>query len=116
MSPIVALMRVALRRAAKCTGRGTLAVFRSPAFNFDPVNAFSAQASFARRMRPHVEAHDGFVFLDNYAATLDASFPRDASLGTRFDRNSAFHYLDAGRYLMTNLLLHVLRLVTSPPS
>ena len=108
----LALMRRALKRAATCpTGKSTLAIFRSPAFNFDPVNSFAAQGSFARRMRPSVEADDFAIFLDNYQATYSAAFPSDAAIGARFDRNSAFHYLDAGRYLMAQLVLHVLRLL-----
>ena len=81
----------------------------------DPVNSFTAQASFARRMRPLVEADDFAIFLDNYEATFSAAFPSagvDPDIGVRFDRNSAFHWLDAGRYLMANLLLHVLRLLS----
>ena len=114
MAKSLTIMRAALRRAARCTGTRTLPLFRSPAFNFDPVNSFAAQASFARRMRPSVEAEGFAVFLDVYPATLDAAFPPpgiDPAIGARFDRNSAFHYLDAGRYLMANLLLHVLRLL-----
>ena len=137
------LMRSALQRAARCTGHTPLVIFRSPAFNLyapsphlehpafvssltvrssrvpsvcsDPVNSFTAQASFARRMRPLVEADDFAIFLDNYEATFSAAFPSagiDPAIGVRFDRNSAFHWLDAGRYLMTNLLLHVLRLLS----
>ena len=34
-----------------------------------------------------------------------------AAIGARFERNSAVHSLDSGRYLMANLLLHVLRLL-----
>ena len=65
-----------------------------------------------RRMRPFVEEENFAIFLDNHAATLSAAFPPDPAIGVRFDRNSAFHYLDAGRYLMAQLLLHVLRLLT----
>ena len=32
----LSLMAASLRRAERCTGRRTLAIFRSPAFNFDP--------------------------------------------------------------------------------
>ena len=53
---------------------GTLAVFRSPAFNFDPVNTFHQQAAFAQRMRPIVEEF-GAVFVDLFPATLRAAFP-----------------------------------------
>jgi hypothetical protein len=94
---------------------GTLAVFRSPAFNFDPVNTFHQQAAFAQRMRPIVEEF-GAVFVDLFPATLRAAFPPPSvpdaeQIAIRFDRNSAFHYLDAGRYLMAQILLHVLRLL-----
>ena len=34
----------------------------------------------------------------------------DPAAAVRFDRNSAFHFLDGGRYLMAQLLLHALRL------
>ena len=57
----------------------------------DPVNSFTAQASFARRMRPLVEADDFAIFLDNYEATFSAAFPSagvDPDIGVRFDRNS----------------------------
>ena len=112
MARSLAIMRTALKRAERCTGQPTLCIFRSPAFNFDPVNSFAAQAAFASRMRPRVEQPRGFaLFLDAYPATLDAAFPSDPTIGARFDRNSAFHYLDAGRYVMGNLLLHVLRLL-----
>ena len=62
-------------------------------------------------MRAAVEADDFAIFLDNYKATYAAAFPADADIGARFDRNSAFHYLDAGRYIMANLLMHVFRLL-----
>ena len=108
-------MRAALDRADACLERRTLTLFRSPAFNFDPVNTFSQQAAFAERMRPVVEAA-GAIYVDQYEATLRAAFPPptmpDAEqVAIRFDRNSAFHYLDAGRYLMAQILLHVLRLL-----
>jgi hypothetical protein len=102
------IMRAALRRAERCTGERTLCIFRSPAFNFDPVNSFAAQASFAARMRPSVERHGFALFLDVYPATFDAAFPADPAIRARFDRNSAFHYLDAGRYIMAQSLLHML--------
>ena len=110
----LALMASALRHARDCNGQRTLAIFRSPAFNFDPVNSFSSQASFEERMRPSVEHHEDFVFLDNYKATFSAAFPsleEDQAIAVRFDRGSAFHYLDAGRYIMCQLLLHTLQLL-----
>lgn len=66
-------------------------------------------------MQPVVEEF-GAIFLDQYRATLQAAFPMNGTSGgvevaIRFDRNSAFHYLDAGRYLMTQVLLHVLSLL-----
>ena len=109
------LMETALSRARACTGHATLAVFRSPAFNFDPVNTFQQQITFEKRMRPIVEQHKNFLFLDYYRATFDAAFPShapDPSIAVRFDRNSAFHYLDAGRYLMMQILLHIFRLLS----
>ena len=68
------LMRTALTHADLCLGHRTLAVFRSPAFNFDPVNTFKQQAAFAQRMRPIVEEF-GAVFVDLFPATLRAAFP-----------------------------------------
>lgn len=61
-------------------------------------------------MRHVVEEH-GFYFLDMHAATLKAAFPADpaSSPAAKFDRNSAFHWLDAGRYLMSQILMHALR-------
>ena len=67
-------MRTALNHADLCLGQHTLAVFRSPAFNFDPVNTFKQQAAFAQRMRPIVEEF-GAVFVDLFPATLRAAFP-----------------------------------------
>jgi hypothetical protein len=111
----LALMSSALRRARNCTGHRALAIFRSPAFNFDPVNTFASQESFEGRMRSVVERHEDFVFLDNYKATFDAAFPSsDASIGVQFDRGSAFHYLDQGRYLMVHLLLRTFQLLVPP--
>ena len=70
----LSLMRTALNHADLCLGQHTLAVFRSPAFNFDPVNTFKQQAAFAQRMRPIVEEF-GAVFVDLFPATLRAAFP-----------------------------------------
>ena len=81
------LMRTALNHADLCLGQHTLAVFRSPAFNFDPVNTFKQQAAFAQRMRPIVEEF-GAVFVDLFPATLRAAFPPpsvpDATLRAAF--------------------------------
>ena len=60
-------------------------------------------------MRPHVEKHDFAIFLDTYTATYDAAF-EGREHRPEFDRNSAFHYLDA-RYVMADLLLHVFALL-----
>lgn len=115
----LSILRAALDRSDACLGRRTLAIFRSPAFNFDPVNTFGQQATFARRMRPIVEEF-GALFVDQHDATYRAAFPAEAAGGAqvaiRFDRNSAFHYLDAGRYLMAQILLHVLRLLAAAPA
>ena len=43
--------------------------------------------------------------------TSSPQVPDAEQIAIRFDRNSAFHYLDAGRYLMAQILLHVLRLL-----
>ena len=83
----LSLMRTALNHADLCLGQHTLAVFRSPAFNFDPVNTFKQQAAFAQRMRPIVEEF-GAVFVDLFPATLRAAFPPpsvpDATLRAAF--------------------------------
>ena len=100
---------VALRAQDACLGRRTLVVFRSPAFNFDPVNTPRQQAAFGRHMRPIVE-EAGMVYIDNYPATYDAVFQRTPH-AIKFAKNSAFHYLNAGRYLMCQLLLHTLQLL-----
>ena len=68
-----ALMHNALRRADACVGRRTQLLFRSPGFNFDPVNSPQNQAAFSASMRPIVEEY-GMVYIDNYPATFDAVF------------------------------------------
>ena len=60
-------------------------------------------------MRPIVE-DAGMIYLDNYPATVDAVFQRTPH-AIKFAKNSAFHYLNAGRYLMAQILLHSLRLL-----
>jgi hypothetical protein len=102
-------MRAALRTSDACLGRRTLTIFRSPAFNFDPVNTFRQQAAFSRHMRPLVE-EAGMVYVDNYPATYDAVFQQTPH-AIKFAKNSAFHYLNAGRYLMAQILLHAIRLL-----
>lgn len=89
----------------------TTLIFKSPAFNIDPVNLFRQQANFARRMRPMVEAA-GVTFLDTYPATRHAVMQHTAG-AIRFDHFSTFHFHDAGRYIQAQLLLHVLRLLST---
>ena len=63
-----------LRGDVKHACRGgvpTELIFRSPAFNIDPVNSFKQQEMFARRVRPMVEGL-GMTFLDTYPATRHA--------------------------------------------
>lgn len=102
-------MRSALRRADVCLGRRTLVIFRSPAFNFDPVNSFRQQAAFSRHMRPIVE-EAGMFYVDNYPSTYDAVF-QSTPRAIKFAKNSAFHYLNAGRYIMAQIMMHTLRLL-----
>ena len=64
-------------------------------------------------MRPVVEA-SGFVYIDNYVSTFDAAFQPPAT-AIKFARNSAFHYLDAGRHLMAQLLFQALQLFAPRP-
>ena len=101
------LMRSALRRADACVGRRTQLLFRSPGFNFDPVNSPQNQAAFSQSMRPIVE-DAGMIYIDNYPATYDAVF-QPTPQAVKFAKNSAFHYLNAGRYLMAQLLLHAMQ-------
>jgi hypothetical protein len=69
------LIATAVRHADSCSGggRSTALIFRSPAFNLDPVNTYKQQANFQRRVRPMVEAAGGITFLDFYTATRDAA-------------------------------------------
>lgn len=103
-------MRSALRASDACLGRRTLTIFRSPAFNFDPVNTPRQQAAFGRYMRPLVE-EAGMLYIDNYPSTYDAVFQKTPH-AIKFAKNSAFHYLNAGRYLMAQLVLHSMRLLS----
>ena len=107
------LLRRAVKVADACVGARTLLIFRSPAFNFDPVNSFAEQASFAQRMRPLVEATNT-VFLDNYNATYAATFELPGNQALKFAPRSAFHYRNAGRYVMAQLMLRLLGLFAKP--
>ena len=60
-------------------------------------------------MRPLVE-EAGFVYVDNYAATYEAVF-QETPHAIKFAMNSAFHYLNAGRYLMAQLVLGAFQLL-----
>jgi hypothetical protein len=93
-------------------GRSTALIFRSPAFNLDPVNTYKQQANFQRRVRPMVEAAGGITFLDFYTATRDAAL-QNTPHAIRFDHFSTFHYFDAGRYLQAQTLLHALKLLNT---
>ena len=65
-------------------------------------------------MRPIVEEY-GMVYIDNYPATYDAVF-QSTPHAIKFAKNSAFHYLNAGRYLMAQLVLHALQQLAPAPS
>ena len=92
------LISQATRAADRCQGavdggsRGrtghTQLIFRTPAFNIDPVNTFKQQAHFSRRVRPMVEAA-GATFLDAYPATRNAVL-QPTSHAIRFDHFSTF--------------------------
>ena len=101
------LMQQALRRADACVGRRTQLIFRSPGFNFDPMNSPQNQQAFSSYMRPIVEEY-GMLYIDNYPATYHAVF-QNTPHATKFAKNSAFHYLNAGRYLMAQLVMHALK-------
>ena len=73
------------------------------------MNTPRQQAVFGRYMRPLVE-EAGMLYIDNYPATYDAVFQR-TPYAIKFAKNSAFHYLNAGRYLMAQILLHTLRML-----
>ena len=108
------LIATAVRHADSCSGggRSTALIFRSPAFNLDPVNTYKQQANFQRRVRPMVEAAGGITFLDFYTATRDAAL-QNTPHAIRFDHFSTFHYFDAGRYLQAQTLLHALKLLNT---
>lgn len=106
------IITAAMQRADDCNGRRqTTLIFRSPAFNIDPVNTFRQQRTFQHRVRPMVEAV-GATFLDMYTATRQAVLQRTPH-AVRFDHFSAFHFHDTGRYIQAELLLHTLRLLLS---
>jgi hypothetical protein len=52
----------------------------------------------------------GATFVDMHTASRDAA-TQDTSHAIRFDHFSTFHFNDAGRYLQSQILLHVLRLL-----
>lgn len=52
-------VRTAVARSDACLGRATPLLFRSPAFNFDPLNTPQQQAQFGQLMRPLVEEQVG---------------------------------------------------------
>ena len=100
-----------MARVQRCTGKTPLVVFRSPAYNFDPVNSLKAQMRFSSMMRPLVQKA-GVFYLDNFDATYRAAFQRPPAI--KFARGSTFHYVNAGRYLMAQNLLHLLSVVSAP--
>lgn len=109
----LALITDAVRRADACTrpagDERTHLIFRSPAYNIDPVNSFRQQRTFAKRVRPLVESL-GVTFVDHYTATRDAVL-QPTPHAIRFDHFSTFHFHDAGRYIQAQLLLHALRVL-----
>ena len=76
------------------------------------MNTPRQQAAFGRHMRPLVE-EASMVYVDNYPATYDAVFQRTPQ-AIKFAKNSAFHYLNGGRYLMAQMLLHAMSLLVPP--
>ena len=50
------------------------------------------------------------LYVDNYPATYDAVF-QSTPHAIKFAKNSAFHYLNAGRYLMAQLVLGAFQLL-----
>ena len=60
-------------------------------------------------MRPLVE-EAGMLYIDNYPSTYDAVF-HGPPHAIKFAKNSAFHYLNAGRYLMAQIMLHTLKML-----
>ena len=59
-------------------------------------------------MQPLVEAA-GVYYLDNFNATYAAAFQPSPAL--KFAQGSTFHYLNAGRYLMAQLVLGAFQLL-----
>ena len=74
------------------------------------MNSPQNQERFSASMRPIVEEY-GMLYIDNYPATYDAVF-QNTPHAIKFAKNSAFHYLNAGRYLMAQMLLHAMHLLT----
>ena len=74
------------------------------------MNSPQNQERFSASMRPIVEEY-GMLYIDNYPATYDAVF-QNTPHAIKFAKNSAFHYLNAGRYLMAQILLHAVRLLS----
>ena len=133
-----------MRRSDRCTRRKSIGIFRSPAYNFDPVNTMRQQHAYEAAVRPLVESANVF-YLDNFrcvparstppaappaptrhasvrrvrprliarlswrSATYRAAFQPAPSI--KFARGSTFHYLDAGRHLMAQSLLHLFALL-----
>ena len=98
-----------LRKESGNAPAKTLLIFRSPAFNFDTMNSNSELQAYEGLMRPLVEAA-GVLYLDQYAATRAAAFQPAPAI--KFAQGSTFHYLNAGRYLMAQTLLHTMHLLT----
>ena len=73
------------------------------------MNSPQNQERFSASMRPIVEEY-GMLYIDNYPATYDAVF-QNTPHAIKFAKNSAFHYLNAGRYLMAQMLLHTIQLL-----
>ena len=59
------------------------------------MNSPQNQERFSASMRPIVEEY-GMLYIDNYPATYDAVF-QNTPHAIKFAKNSAFHYLNAGR-------------------
>ena len=63
-------------------------------------------------MRPLVEKM-GMAYLDNFQPTYRAAFQPPPAI--KFARGSTFHYLNDGRYLMAQNLLHLLWVLSHQP-
>ena len=73
------------------------------------MNSPQNQERFSASMRPIVEEYS-MLYIDNYPATYDAVF-QNTPHAIKFAKNSAFHYLNAGRYLMAQLVLGAFQLL-----